>query len=599
MERIVNLKGHLTQNQTTSEDAEPNEQREKYRHDWFRVNGWGYNDTEFILDKDGLVKLTGNRYLFSGQVLPKFREWVEKEVHIDLSLVTPAQVEIPIKEAKINADFLNELKGKVDEINMDKICRLNHSHGHTMQEVFALRHGELDRVVDCVIYINSHEQAETLVKSATKFNVVLIPFGGGTNVTQALLCNKEEQRMIVSVDMQRMNHVKWVDKKNMTACIEAGIMGRDLEKELARYQVVLGHEPDSVEFSTLGGWISTRASGMKKNVYGNIEDILLNTKLVTPMGTVTKSTDNPRVSSGPDLNQMVLGSEGNYGIITEAIVRVREIPKVRNYGSIVFRNWDLGVKFMYDVARSRQWPASLRLLDNTQFQFGMALKPAVGSKLKEYIDKVKKAYLLDVKKVDPNQMVVATILFEGSEDVVSMQEKTVYGIAKQYGGFKAGAENGLRGYFLTFMIAYIRDFAMNFSFIAESFETSVSWSNVQTLCKNVRDRLENDCKERGVKYRPLMSFRLTQVYETGCTIYVYFGFRYDGLKDPVQAYSEIEDGARDEVMKCGGSISHHHGVGKLRKRFMDRSIGASGIDLLKRMKTSFDPQNIFAADNTV
>jgi len=110
---------------------------------------------------------------------------------------------------------------------------------------------------------------------AHECNVVLMPYGGGTNVTQALMVPKEEKRMIISLDMTRMNHVKWVDRYNMCACVEAGIIGRDLEKELARYGVVCGHEPDSVEFSSLGGWISTRASGMKKNRYGNIDDILI------------------------------------------------------------------------------------------------------------------------------------------------------------------------------------------------------------------------------------------------------------------------------------------------------------------------------------
>lgn len=117
----------------------------------------------------------------------------------------------------------------------------------------------------------------------------------------------------------------------------------------------------------------------------------------------------------------------------------------------------------------------------------------------------------------------------------------------------------MRGYFLTFAIAYLRDIAMAHSFIAESFETSVPWSNVLNLCEKTKERVENECKKWGVKGKPFTSFRLTQVYETGATIYVYFGFRYDGIKDPVKAYSEIEDAARDEVMKCGGSISHHHG----------------------------------------
>lgn len=139
---------------------------------------------------------------------------------------------------------------------------------------------------------------------------------------------------------------------------------------------------------------------------------------------------------------------------------------------------------------------------------------------------------------------------------------------------------------------------MNYYFVAESFETSVPWSNVLSLCSGVRERIETECKNKGVKQKPFVSFRLTQLYETGATIYVYFGFRYDGLKDPVGDYSEIEDAARDEVMKHGGSISHHHGVGKLRKKFITRSIGENGVNMLKGFKEKIDPTNVFAAGNT-
>lgn len=131
---------------------------------------------------------------------------------------------------------------------------------------------------------------------------MLIPFGGGTNVTEALMPNPEEKRSIVSVDMTRMNKIKWVDKKNMTACIEAGIIGKDMEKELSKFGVMCGHEPDSVEFSSLGGWVSTRASGMKKNRYGNIDDIIVSIKIATPIGTFQKVQNSPRVSSGPDIH---------------------------------------------------------------------------------------------------------------------------------------------------------------------------------------------------------------------------------------------------------------------------------------------------------
>lgn len=136
--------------------------------------------------------------------------------------------------------------------------------------------------------------------------------------------------------MSRMNKILWVDRKNMTARAQAGILGQDLEKGLGEYGVIIGHEPDSVEFSTLGGWVSTRASGMKKNKYGNIDDIVLNIQIVTSIGTFEKGQNAPRVSSGPDLNQLILGSEGNLGIITEVVFKVRPLPEQRLYESFIF-----------------------------------------------------------------------------------------------------------------------------------------------------------------------------------------------------------------------------------------------------------------------
>ena len=173
--------------------------------------------------------------------------------------------------------------------------------------MFTLRHGSFKRCVDVVIYPESHEQVEKIVELANKHDVVVVPYGGGTNVTQALMLSLAEKRMIVSLDMSRMNKIKWVDKTNMMACIEAGISGQDLERELNKYGVCSGHEPDSSEFSTLGGWVSTRASGMKKNYYGNIEDIVQNIKFVTSKGTYQKTSEWPRISMGPDINNIIIG----------------------------------------------------------------------------------------------------------------------------------------------------------------------------------------------------------------------------------------------------------------------------------------------------
>lgn len=166
------------------------------------------------------------------------------------------------------------------------------------------------------------------MKLANKHNVMIVPYGGGTNVAQDLQIPKEEKRMVISCDMTRMKAILWIDKKNGMACIQAGVKGEEMELELKKHGVVCGHEPDSMEFSTLGGWISTRASGMKKNTYGNIEDIVLNMTLVTSKGTYKKLYSNPRISNGPDLNHLVMGSEGNYGIITDATVKIKPEPEV-------------------------------------------------------------------------------------------------------------------------------------------------------------------------------------------------------------------------------------------------------------------------------
>lgn len=176
-----------------------------------------------------------------------------------------------------------------------------------------------------------------------------------------------------------------------------------------------GHEPDSVEFSSLGGWVSTRASGMKKNKYGNIDDIVLGIKIATPIGTFERNQQVPRLSSGPDINQFILGHEGNFGIITECIIKIRPLPETRVFDSIIFHDFESGCQFMYDVAQSKLWPASIRVVDNKQFVFGMALKTESKGGFHDFVDKAKKYFVTDIMKFDPAKMTLCTIVFEGSK----------------------------------------------------------------------------------------------------------------------------------------------------------------------------------------
>ena len=330
--------------------------------------------------------------MFGGKALPALVPFFEKDLALSPDDVSPSQEEqnIQIDPPNINKLFLEELGTQnFSRRSFEKYDRIIHSHGADLEALWQLRNSRLDRYVDLVLYPYTVEHCEAIVKLASKHNVMIVPMGGGTNVTKALTLPPKdvERRMIVSVDMERMQSILWVDKENNMACIQAGKAGKNLERDLAQYGVCTGHEPDSMEFSTVGGWVSTRASGMKKNTYGNIEDILCNVTIVTPSGTYRKSELWPRVSNGPDLNHMVMGSEGNMGIITDATLRVRPLPQKVIYESIIVPNFEVGIKLMHHVSKNKNiWPSSMRLVDNTQFQMGSTMKPAHDSKWEDFID---------------------------------------------------------------------------------------------------------------------------------------------------------------------------------------------------------------------
>src|SRR5205814_1077819 len=248
---------------------------------------------------------------------------------------------------------------------------------------------------------------------------------------------------------------------------------------------------------------------------------------------------------------------------------------------------------MYDLTREATPPASVRLVDNLQFQFGLALKPKSSGGLADLKSKAEKFFVTKIKGFVPDKMVACTLVFEGSKTEVEQQARDLYRIAERHGGMKAGVENGRRGYQLTYSIAYIRDFLMNYYIIAESFETSVPWTQALALCENVKRRLAAEYKRRGLPGNAFVTARITQVYRTGVCIYFYFGFYYKGIPNPHEVYLELENIARDEILKSGGSLSHHHGVGKLRREFLPRIMSETALHYNRELKKTLDPTNVF------
>lgn len=576
------------------------------RQEQLKWNGWGYQDSGFALNKRGKIEFQGTRYPIGGQELPYLREFLDRAIGFDPNVWKQPQarpnggdIAPPVR----NAAFVRSLERRLGpgsnriEMSTDGMDRVVHSHGHSFEEAYSLLYGKLERYVDLVVWPADHDEVMYIVEAAHEHDVCLIPCGGATNVSGALICPPDEKRMIVSVDTTKMNKILWIDKDNLTVHAQAGIIGQDLERQLEKHGFCTGHEPDSMELSSLGGWVATRASGMKKNTYGNIEDLLVRVKMVSPRGVIEKSCMAPRVSIGPDIHHFILGSEGILGVITEVTLRIRPLPTCRRYGSIVFPDFASGVQFLREVARQRCAPASVRLVDNEQFQFGQALRGPPGSFFTSMVDSLKKIYLTKFKGFDPLSLCGATLLYEGTVEDVKYQQQRINQIAEKFHGIPAGEENGRRGYLLTFLIAYIRDFGVQYCYIGESFETSVPWTRVLDLCRNVKDRIHRECKKMQTKYAPFVSCRVTQTYDSGACVYFYMAFSAQGIVDPIQANDDVEAAARDEILANGGSLSHHHGVGKLRKRWVRETLSRPGVEMLQAVKANIDPKNVFGCQN--
>lgn len=209
-------------------------------------NGWGYADTAFKVNTEGVVELTGKRYLFSGHKLPYLRPFMEEVVGIDIADATPSNPMPKLPEPNVNQGFVAELREQqIPRLSFDEKDRLLHAHGHTAQELHRLRHGQLERYPDVVVYPTCHAHCEAIVRAAQKHNVCLIPYGGGTSVSLALLIPSSETRMVVSVDMCKMNKILWIDRTSMVVRIEAGAVGVDIQQALEK-EVLLS--------SILWGW---------------------------------------------------------------------------------------------------------------------------------------------------------------------------------------------------------------------------------------------------------------------------------------------------------------------------------------------------------
>ena len=564
---------------------------------------WGFKDSSFIINDDNSITFTGARYDgISGERLPYLIPFVTKVLDTDINK-DPYFKEVKkkfVSERTLNKSFIEAIESSFekDKLSIGDDERVLHSHGqNSPDEVFKVLYDKLEKFTDLIIYVETEEDVVLLIKLAKKHNVCLVPYGGGTNVTNALQLPKNETRMIVTVDTRRLNRIISIDQKNLLVEVEAGITGKELENQLQDKGFTTGHQPDSIELSTVGGWISTNAAGMKKNRYGNIEDIVQNLVMVTPNGIINQIEPLVRSSIGIKTQNILFGSEGNLGIITKATMKIHRLPECSDYESVVMKDWDTGLDFMYELAHSNTIPASARMLDSLHYQFGSALKPEK-TKFGKFKSKIQKL-AFKIKNFDADHFVAAVFKLEGTFSEVEHQRKNIKRLARKYNGLLGGSKEGKVGYNITMVIAYIREFFVPQGILGETLETAVPWSKVNQVKDEANKLLTKLHKEYNLPGKPFFCSRVSKIYHTGVCMYNTMGINVRGVKNPEKVFSDIEHKIRACFIENGGSISHHHGVGKLRKEFMPKTISAGSIQVIQNIKKSQDPDNIFGIDNNI
>src|SRR5918994_1777906 len=398
---------------------------------------------------------------FTHEDKPELRGFIQRVLALDVARPTTRSVafdELTIAEPALGEALRGALEDAVgaDHVSTDALDRVVHARGKSLRDLVRHRGGEVGRVPDVVVRPGDEAAVEAVLREAIAADAVVIPFGGGTNISGSLEAPPEETRTIVSVDMSRMNRVLEIDEGSRLARVQSGVFGPDLERQLNARGWTIGHFPDSFPHSTLGGWIATRSSGMQSDKYGDIADLTRAVRVVTPHGIlVTRPV--PSTSTGPSVREMVLGSEGRLGVITEATVHVRRLPAERVILGYLFPTWEESLAAMRDIAASEASPSVTRVSDayETRFSFATRKDPTALDPLQSA---ALRTYLSRRRGFDVGAMCLSFIGYEGTERHVAAQRKLTGKIAGRHGGGCIGASPGRLYDQKKFDTPYIRDF---------------------------------------------------------------------------------------------------------------------------------------------
>ena len=524
---------------------------------------------------------------------PGFAPFVDYAVGLDLHTAPvvgmPSFEGLTVADSLASSSFVSSIAAIVgaDFVTTDKMERVVHTYGKSIRDLIRVRANLIERTPDLVVYPADENETQRVVEAAVASDVVIIPFGGGSNIASSLEPRADETRVVLSLDMGRMRELISIDEESGLARIQAGALGPDLEAQLEARGWTLGHFPDSFTHSSLGGWIATRSSGMQSDKYGDIADIVRGLRVVRGGGILVIRAI-PSSSTGPSVREMIVGSEGRLGIITEATVQVHRTPAKRDVFGYFFPNWEAGTAAMQEIAESDATPSITRVSDSRETGFSLAT-----SKARTGMDKFLAGTMLPTimksKGWNLDDICLSFIGYEGGEAHAKRQKKLVDRIVKKHGGMGVGKGPGVLYDQKKFDTPYLRDFLLDRGAAGDVSESAMPWSKVNQLHDAVRVAADKAFDEIGIKGW-IMS-HLSHSYHSGACLYFTFAFVMG--KDPIAEYNVVKGAIQQAFIDNGGSLSHHHGVGLEHAPWLEQDISVEGVAVMRGLFAAADPGENF------
>jgi alkyldihydroxyacetonephosphate synthase len=489
--------------------------------------------------------------------------------------------QVRLSDIALPGPALEKLKAALgnEHVRVDDEARVRHAVGRSYPDLIRIRSGDATGGPDAVALPGTGEQVAAALAVCAEHKVAVVPFGGGTSVVGGVEPVHDGFPAAISLDLSRMVATTDVDRTSLTARLDAGLLGPEAERRLLEEGVTLGHFPQSFEYSTVGGWLATRSAGQASTGYGRIDELVEAVRCVTPAGELgTKAA--PASAAGPSVRDLVVGSEGVLGVICEATLCVRPAPRARRYEGWSFASFAEGCDAFRVMEQAGAAADVNRLSDEDETRLTMALG-STGSTA----ERLGKRYL---RMRGHEGGCLAILGFEGEEEDVEDRRRRTAALLRAGGGVSIGHRPGEAWRRSRYAAPYLRDELLDRGVLVETLETATNWSNLGKLHAAVGEALRSALSGRGTP--PLVMCHVSHLYSSGASLYFTFLARQED--DALEQWRAAKTAASEAIVAAGGTITHHHAIGRDHRQWLAAESGPLGIEVLRAAKERLDPAGI-------